>query len=120
VVLVSRDLLARGRVTEAADAAGVSLITTPPDAPESLPPAPDLVLLDLDAMDATTIARFARSPGRVLGYYSHVDVDLGDAAGRAGVEALPRGRLWRELPQILAGLPTDGPRSGSDRTEGPR
>ena len=86
VVVVSSDLLMRSRVPEATAVA--------PGAP--LPQA-DLYLIDLDEAGALV----PPPEGRAIGYFSHVNEALGAEARAKGLEAWPRGRLLRELPQLL-------------------
>ena len=100
VALVGGDLLAEARIREAVERAGGHLVRAAPDA-EPI----DLVVVDLEGAPA------ARPPARkVLGYYPHVRSDLAEAARRSGIEALPRGRFFRELPSLIEGLtePTPG------------
>ena len=102
--------MARARLAEAARRAGADLITCPVEglrrALEEEQPA--VVVLDVDAGGTSLLAELQelRAQGLVaapvLGYFSHVDDQLGEAARQAGVETLPRGRFWRELPQLLA------------------
>ena len=109
ILLLSDDLLARSRVLAAAAAAGVEVHAgSPRDALEELRRHPGAVaLLDLDGGRGALLEdlQAARAEGvgpvRALGFLSHVDAALGDAARRAGCEALPRGRFWRELPELL-------------------
>ena len=71
---------------------------------------PEIVVLDLDS-GASLLdelggveAPHTKRP-RLLGYYSHVDEDVGRAAAAAGVEAHPRGRFWRSLDDLLGSAP---------------
>jgi hypothetical protein len=101
--------MARARVDEAAAAAGYRLTTARPgDLIGALRGTdPDLVVLDLDAGGLALVAELEEARvaglgrGRVIGYFSHIDEQLGAAARRAGCEAFPRGRFWRTLPEIL-------------------
>lgn len=88
VVVVTSDLLMRSRVP---GATGV-----PPGA--ELPEA-DLYLIDLDEAGAVD----PPGTGRAIGYFSHVNEALGAEARAKGLETMPRGRLLRELPSLLAG-----------------
>ena len=102
--------MARARLEQAAGDAGLSVATAPPERLDDALRAhePDVVILDLDAGGRELLDRLeeARTGGalraRVVGYFSHVDADLGAAARAAGCEALPRGRFWRALPEVLA------------------
>ncbi|MFN2491139.1 MAG: hypothetical protein ABR529_15700 [Actinomycetota bacterium] len=108
-LLVGGDLMARARLEAAASAAGVALHTASPEGlGEALRAAPARwLILDLDqgrraALDALVRARAdGLVPERVVGYFSHVDEELGRAARAAGCEALPRGRFWRTLPELF-------------------
>ena len=55
----------------------------------------DALVVDLH----TAVDRLEDVPA--LGFYSHVDRALGEAAERAGCEPWPRGKLWRSLEQLL-------------------
>jgi hypothetical protein len=37
-----------------------------------------------------------------VGYFSHIDEEMAEAASLSAVHALPRGRFWRELPELLS------------------
>lgn len=105
--------MARARLESAARDAGRELAPVTPQALETTlerQPA-SMVVIDLDDHGNEALAALVRarsrglSPPRVVGYFSHVDVSLGQAARAAGCEALPRGRFWRDLSAILrAGL----------------
>ncbi|MGH2820888.1 MAG: hypothetical protein ACRDJ5_09565, partial [Actinomycetota bacterium] len=68
---------------------------------------PSVLVLDLDQGRDEVLSELeaargeGAAAGRVVGYFSHVDEPLGAAARAAGCEALPRGRFWRELPELL-------------------
>ena len=109
VVLVGGDLVAGDRVERAAAAASLRFIRVEPTDRAALDAAraADLVLLDLDAGGRELIERWGEIAGdsgpRALGYFSHVDEALGRDARDHGIEAIPRGRFWRTLAEILAG-----------------
>jgi hypothetical protein len=105
--------MARARLEQAASAMGLALTTA---APGGLAEAlrrkpPEVVVLDLDGGGEALLAEVERArtggiePPRVVGYFSHVDESLGAAARKAGCEALPRGRFWRTLPEVIAPAP---------------
>jgi hypothetical protein len=110
VLIIGGDLMARARIDEAAAAASLSVERMGLDALGSLTevPSADLVILDLDSggrdlVDSWTA--LARDSGpRAVGYFSHVDSDLGDHARARGIEAIPRGRFWRSLEATLTNL----------------
>lgn len=84
------------RVEESLRSAGhdVAVIQSLPDPIEA-----DVLVCDLDAVDAKEIAR-AEAP--TLGFYSHVDIEAKRAADAAGIDlAVPRSRMARELPQLI-------------------
>lgn len=73
---------------------------------------PDLIILDLEAGACRPLDFIARARGipacaavPIVGFFSHVHLELEQAARRAGCEhVLPRSRFSRQLPQILRGL----------------
>lgn len=127
-VLVGGDLAARARVADAAARAGLELVTT---GPAGLSGALGggrvrLVIVDLDdaPSDALDVVAEQRpSSARVVGFYSHVDLELGQRARAAGIEAVPRGRFWRELSGMVGrdapvSLSEGESQRGSQRGEG--
>lgn len=66
---------------------------------------PSVVILDLDQLGAAGAERWALQADevRVLGFYSHIDHDLGEAAAGLGVQIFRRGRFWRQLAEVLRG-----------------
>lgn len=98
-VLVS-DLMLSSRVTETLGSLGHELIAGPePD------PAAELIVADLDAVDAEAVA--AAGPP-TLGFYSHVDVETRRRGEAAGFDlVVPRSRLARELPALVDRLLAD-------------
>jgi hypothetical protein len=104
VLSISTDLMLGSRVDAGLGAAGHTVVTA-----GSVEGAPldevDAIVADLDVADP---AALAATGVPVLGYYSHVDVDTkarADAAGLAKV--VPRSRMSRELPELVAGLLAD-------------
>lgn len=113
VLLASRDLAAKARVADAAARAGWTMVTARVGdlngAVEEH--SPELVVVDLDEAGEPVVCALGPAPrARIIGFFSHVDTSLGDAARAAGVEAVPRGRFWRTLPQLL-----ESPAAHSDR-----
>ena len=107
VLLVDGDLLALSRVEAAARAAGADLRTCETNdlAAELGAATFDYVFVDLDrggrrALDA--LGHAGDGGGRVIAFFSHVDEDMRNAASAAGIEAWPRGRLWRSLGELLS------------------
>ncbi len=109
VLLVGGDLMARARLEAAAREMGVELVTSSQETLETKlrERRPAMVVLDLDIGGDGVLAALERArgqdlvPERVVGYFSHVDATLGQAARAAGCEAMPRGRFWRSLTEIL-------------------
>ena len=93
------DLMLASRVKESLTAAGhdVTLSAKLPERVDS-----DLIVCDLDSTDAAAIA--AQEPPSI-GFYSHTDVETRRLALEAGVDlVIPRSRMARELPALVAGL----------------
>jgi len=87
------------RVEESLRAAGHE-VTIAPALPD--PVEADLIVCDLDAADLEAVAA---APVPALGFYSHVDVETKRNAEAAGIaQAIPRSRMARELPQLVADL----------------
>ena len=103
--VVGADLLGSGRIEDAARRAGFDTRNVKS---ERLPQwseidPPPIVLIDLDeplSLDAVESADLAGLT--IVGFYSHVDADKAERAELAGVRTLPRGRFFRELPELLA------------------
>ncbi len=115
LLLASRDLAAKARLADAAARAGWTMVTARVgDLSGAVAEhAPELVVVDLDeASEPTLRALGPAPPTRTIGFFSHVDTALGEAARAAGVEAVPRGRFWRTLPQLLEGPAAHGDRKG--------
>ena len=60
-------------------------------------------VIDLDEAGAGVVddLRAEGFEGRVIGFFSHVNEELGAAAAAAGADVYPRGRFWRDLEAIL-------------------
>ena len=110
IAVIGGDLMAQSRIEAAATASSVDVERLSQDELGALEEAPavDLVVLDLDTGGRALIDTWASLAGesgpRAVGYFSHVDATLGDHAQSKGVEAIPRGRFWRSLEEILAAL----------------
>jgi len=101
VAAVATDLLLGSKVEATLRAAGHEVTLSP-----ALAEAPlgeiDLIVADLDCESPEALVGVGVP---VLGYYSHVDAEAKRAADAAGVDlAVPRSRMARELPQLVAGL----------------
>ena len=101
IVAISADLLLGSKVEATLRAAGHEVTMAAAIDGADLDGV-ELVVADLDATAAESLA------GRgipVLGYYSHVDVETRRAAEAAGLDlVVPRSRMARELPALVAGL----------------
>ena len=66
----------------------------------------DLVIVDLHTEGLDPAQLSARLGGkRLLGFYSHIDVDTRAQAERAGFHlVVPRSRMARDMPQLVARL----------------
>jgi hypothetical protein len=101
VVAIAADLLLGSKVEAMLRAAGHEVTLSPALAEAPLDDA-DLIVADLDAGDPEALVGLGMP---VLGYYSHVDVETKQAAEAAGIDlAVPRSRMARELPELVAKL----------------
>jgi hypothetical protein len=104
VLALVTDLMLASRVEAPLTAAGheVTLRGVLGDDAESF----DAIVADLELADPAAIA--AAGPPS-LGFYSHVDVETRQRAEEAGVDlVVPRSRMARELPDLVARLLDDG------------
>jgi hypothetical protein len=104
VLSISTDLMLGSRVDAGLTAAGHTVVTAGAIAGAPLGDV-DAIVADLDVEDPEALVA-AGVP--VLGYYSHVDVDTKAVADAAGVDkVVPRSRMARELPDLVAALLAD-------------
>jgi hypothetical protein len=99
VLAIVTDLMLASRVEESLRAAGHEVTVTPslPDPLEA-----DAVVCDLDTADIEAVAA---APVPTLVFYSHIDVETKKSAEAAGItQAIPRSRMARELPDLVAKL----------------
>lgn len=125
VLAVVPDLFFATKITAVAKTVGVEVGIVPlPLLFERCAAAPPpLVLLDLHAPgDPPAVVRALKADARtsavpVIGFYSHVRVDLRSDALGAGIdEALPRSAFVKRLPGLLAGTdPHDATRRAARR-----
>ena len=109
VLLVGGDLMAKSRLVDAATRAGITIeSTTVGSFRERLHDLrPSVVVIDLDGGGDEVLKQLQAAPdadlraARVVGYYSHIDRALGEAAEAAGCEAWSRGKFWSNLDQLL-------------------
>ncbi|MGH2940766.1 MAG: hypothetical protein ACRDPE_21910 [Solirubrobacterales bacterium] len=101
VLSISTDLMLGSRVDAGLSAAGHEVVTAGAIAGAPLDGV-DAIVADLDVESPEALVGLGVP---VLGYYSHVDVDTKAAADAAGVDkVVPRSRMARELPELVAGL----------------
>jgi hypothetical protein len=101
VLSISTDLMLGSRVDAGLTAAGHSVVTA-----GSIAAAPigevEAIVADLDVENPEALVGLGVP---VLGYYSHVDTDTRAVAEAAGVDkVVPRSRMSRELPDLVAAL----------------
>ena len=101
VLSISTDLMLGSRVEAGLTAAGHTVVTA-----SSIAGAPmgevEAIVADLDAENPEALVGLGVP---VLAYYSHVDTDTKARAEAAGVDkVVPRSRMSRELPDLLAAL----------------
>jgi hypothetical protein len=100
VVAIAPDLFFASKIDATLKAAGheVTIISKDPVSGD-----PDLVIVDLDNNPDLGLALPPGTP--TLGFYSHVDVDTRRRAEEAGFDlVVPRSRMAREMPALVAGL----------------
>jgi len=101
VLSIATDLMLASRVDATLSAAGHEVVTA-----ASLEEAPlegiDAIVADLEVENPEALVGLGVP---VLGYYSHVDTDTKALADAAGVDkVVPRSRMSRELPDLIASL----------------
>lgn len=101
IVSIATDLMLSSRVEAGLGAAGHE-VTTVPSIDAAPLDATDAIVADLDVADPAALAATGLP---VLGYYSHVDIDTKARADAAGLtKVVPRSRMSRELPDLVAAL----------------
>jgi hypothetical protein len=104
ILSIATDLMLSSRVDAGLGAAGHEVTTVGSLEGASLDGV-EVVVADLDIADADALAATGLP---VLGYYSHVDVDTKARADAAGLtKVVPRSRMSRELPDLVAALLAD-------------
>jgi CheY-like chemotaxis protein len=107
VVALAPDLFFASKIAETLRAAGheVEIRATAVDAVEAARAA-ELVIADLHSEDLDPAAFCSQLAGKVLlGFYSHVEVEVKQKAEQAGFDlVVPRSRMAREMPELVAGL----------------
>ncbi len=100
VLALVADLMLASRVEAPLAAAGHEVVVRGELGAD--PAAFDAIVADLDLVDPAAVA--AAGPPS-LGFYSHVDVETRRRAEAVGFDlVVPRSRMARELPDLVAGL----------------
>jgi len=115
VVALVDDLFFQAKLLETAKQLGVDLRTcVTPDAlvAEVAKESPGLVIVDLNAranaLEAIERVRSAGGSIPLIGFLSHVQVDLAERARAAGCSnVMPRSKFTRELATILRGAKSE-------------
>ncbi len=104
VVAVVPDLMDRSKVSAAAQATGVEVTFVPVGRVDPEAPA-DLVLIDLSRPGSLAAVAALAAVGRdMIGFGSHVDTEVLDAARIAGCrQVLARSAFFARLPALLVG-----------------
>jgi hypothetical protein len=98
VLALVSDLMLASRVDGSLRAAGHEVTVASSPGPDAA--AADLIVADLEAVDAAAVAKLGPP---TIGFYSHVDVETRRAAEEAGFDlVVPRSRMARELPELAA------------------
>ncbi|HEY3216936.1 MAG TPA: hypothetical protein VGK93_10635 [Candidatus Eisenbacteria bacterium] len=114
VAAIAPDLFFAARIAQTATLLGVELEVVAPDRAleRCRTRPPDLVLVDLEAVDVSTglLRRIKADPGLasvpVIGFCSHVDAALRASARAAGADQVwARSAFTRHLAEILSGRP---------------
>lgn len=112
VVAAVDDLFFASKIRGAAEQAGAEVVfvkTAERLLEEAAHEATDLIILDLQTgrLDPLAAARAIKSEGRqapVVGFLSHVEVELQRRAREAGVDqVMPRSAFTQRLPEMLRG-----------------
>ena len=113
-LLAAADLLFASRIQEAARGTGVEVTVAPRDSDllaRARELCPAALALDLSGvLDSPALIRALRAEPtlqglRIFGYSGHEQVELMDAARKAGADAVfARGELTRKLPELLKSL----------------
>ena len=111
VVALIDDIFFQSKVMETAKQLGVQVracATAEALAAELRAATPKLAIVDLNAranaLEAIALVRSEAKDVPMIGFLSHVQVDLAEKARAAGcAEVMPRSKFTRELATILAG-----------------
>jgi hypothetical protein len=98
ITALVQDLMLASRVRTSLEASGheVEQDSELPDELDGI----DLVVADLDAVPPEELSELGVP---VIGFYSHVDVEMKKRAEQVGLTlAVPRSRMSRELPELVS------------------
>lgn len=101
IVAIAPDLMLGTRIQETLSAAGHDVSLAPSAAEAPLDDA-ELLVVDVERENPEAVVGLGVP---VLGFYPHTDAELRERADAAGVDlVVPRSRLAREMPQLVAQL----------------
>jgi hypothetical protein len=102
ILAVAPDLMFASRIEATLGAADHEVELTSSLAEATDPEGADLVVVDLDREPADAAVGLGVP---VLGFYAHLNTETREAAEATGVDlVVPRSRMAREMPQLVAGL----------------
>jgi hypothetical protein len=105
VVALAPDLMFGSRIEAVLGAAGHD-VTLAPSASEAPLDDADLVIADLERIEPEAVVGLGVP---VLGFHRHTDPETRELAEAAGVDrVVPRSRMAREMPELVAALLADG------------
>ena len=106
VVALAPDLMFASRIEATLSAAGHD-VTLAPSASEAPLDDADILVADLERIEPGAVVGLGKP---VLGFYPHTDTDTRERAEAEGVDlVVPRSRMAREMPELVAGLLADEP-----------
>ena len=101
VIALAPDLMFASRIEATLGAAGHE-VTLAPSASEAPLDDADILIADLERIDPEVVVGLGKP---VLGFYRHTDPETRERAEAEGVDlVVPRSRMAREMPDLVAGL----------------
>lgn len=102
VIVFAPNLMDRSKIAAAVRGRDVAFVQSPGALPETAA-ADDVVVIDLTRLGALDPLSELPESVRSIGYGSHVDIDLLQAASAAGCDTvLPRSKFFAEVDDLLA------------------
>jgi hypothetical protein len=102
VLAVAPDLMFASRIEATLGAAGHDVELASSVAEATALEGVDLLVVDLDREPAEGVVGLGMP---VLGFYAHLNAEIREEAGAAGVDVVvPRSRMAREMPELAARL----------------